>query len=325
MAGDCSCRTPVVTWRSTTAPCRATKPTVTAAGSQSSPAYAGDLTISGSTISGNTAGDEGGGIYENGLRDTNLIQSSTISGNRSADDGGGIYFARLYDDDETTVRNSTIAANVAGAGSSGDYLGGGIFLYAGTPASLNLSSTIVADNSAADGDLGQGPHAGGFVTGFSLIEDPGDAEITVIRPAPTSSARTRGSDRWPPTAARPRRSCRRWTARRSTRASPTGSPPTSAAWRGPRTSPWSRTRAAPTPPTSARPRSRRGMSRLRARARSSGGLPAPTTARRSAVARPRSRSSASGATTRSRRWEATTASRAARATTASPAVTATMS
>ena len=47
----------------------------------------GTLTISDSTISGNSAGCGGGGIYN---EDTLTIRASTISGN-TASEGGGIY------------------------------------------------------------------------------------------------------------------------------------------------------------------------------------------------------------------------------------------
>ena len=52
--------------------------------------YKGSITITGSTISGNTASGSGGGIYNQGGSIT--ITGSTISGNSSYYNGGGICF-----------------------------------------------------------------------------------------------------------------------------------------------------------------------------------------------------------------------------------------
>ena len=49
-----------------------------------------DLTLLGSTVSGNSSSSSGGGIRSNGLQASVTIQSSTISGNTAALDGGGI-------------------------------------------------------------------------------------------------------------------------------------------------------------------------------------------------------------------------------------------
>jgi predicted outer membrane repeat protein len=73
----------------------------------------GALTISDSTISGNSAGGDGGGIFSQGPL---TLSGSTLSGN-SAVDGGGLYsFAALM-----TITGSTISGNTAGDE------GGGIF------------------------------------------------------------------------------------------------------------------------------------------------------------------------------------------------------
>jgi Domain of unknown function (DUF4082)/Bacterial Ig-like domain/Divergent InlB B-repeat domain/Protein of unknown function (DUF1036) len=98
----------------------------------------GALTISNSTISGNSAIDEfdqgaGGGIKIDQGKGKLTINNSTVSGN-SAANGGGI----ALDDGTLTVNNSTIAGNTAIFG------GGGIFNGDGT---LILSNSIIAGNT----------------------------------------------------------------------------------------------------------------------------------------------------------------------------------
>ncbi|HEV8062133.1 MAG TPA: Ig-like domain repeat protein, partial [Gemmataceae bacterium] len=104
-----------------------------------------NVTISGSTISDNTAGDEGGGValfsLGSGRQSELLVQNSTISGN-TAVVGGGIFG---YDPNGRNIgqlTNATIANNRS-------YYGGGI---SGMPSgrggvpSFALNNTIVADN-----------------------------------------------------------------------------------------------------------------------------------------------------------------------------------
>ena len=98
--------------------------------------YNGTLTIVDSTISGNTADDDdGGGIR---LEDGTLtIVDSTISGNTAGDDGGGIKF----EDGTLTISDTTIAGNTA------LYDGGGIWSY---NSSLTISDTTISGNAAGD-------------------------------------------------------------------------------------------------------------------------------------------------------------------------------
>ncbi len=103
---------------------------------------ASSLTISQSTISGNTAENDGGGIF-NTAAGTATIQNSTISGNKADDAGGGIFNAGTGG--VTNISYSTIASNTAddnmtGAGTGG----GGIKNDGGT---VNIDSSIVADNT----------------------------------------------------------------------------------------------------------------------------------------------------------------------------------
>ncbi|HYV36662.1 MAG TPA: hypothetical protein VE988_13215 [Gemmataceae bacterium] len=99
----------------------------------------GTMTLSATTLSGNSAGHTGGGIYNVG---TLIISSSTLSGNTSFYAGGGI--ANLG---TLTVSGSTISDNSnRNLGSAGN-VGGGI-VNEGT---LTLSGSTVSANSAYRG------------------------------------------------------------------------------------------------------------------------------------------------------------------------------
>ncbi len=147
-----------------------------------------DVTVRSSTISDNTA-EYGGGAHFVDNEGTTLIENTTISGNEAFYDGGGVYFGFLYEDQTTTIRNSTIVDNVAGLdpGEYGDYAGGGVFLYDDSEDTtapieengpVNISSTIIANNTADSGnDLGNGEFADGFIVGFSLAESNSGATI----------------------------------------------------------------------------------------------------------------------------------------------------
>jgi len=103
------------------------------------------VTITNTTISGNSA-DEGGGIYTGGgkLPGNLTVINSTISGNFASSDGGGIAsgFSGL------TIVNSTISGNSVGDPDYGD--GGGIASgYGVVPPALTITNSTVSGNSAA--------------------------------------------------------------------------------------------------------------------------------------------------------------------------------
>ncbi|NEO55453.1 MAG: DUF4347 domain-containing protein [Okeania sp. SIO3B5] len=97
----------------------------------------GTLTISDSTISGNSASSFGGGVYNRG---TLTISDSTISSNSASSLGGGVdnFFGRL------TISNSTISGN------SASYFGGGV----NNIGTLTISDSTISDNSATNGGGG---------------------------------------------------------------------------------------------------------------------------------------------------------------------------
>jgi hypothetical protein len=106
----------------------------------------GTLTVTNSALLGNSAGSDGGGIFNN-IGGTMTVTSSTLSDN-SADAGGGI----LNDNGTATVTNSLLDGNTATTG-------GGIF--------NNSSLTLV--NSAVTGNTQNGQVAPPIVIGGGII------------------------------------------------------------------------------------------------------------------------------------------------------------
>ena len=96
------------------------------------------VTLTNSTVSGNNAGDGGGGIRNSG---TLTLTNSTVSGNNAGEDGGGIY------DFLGTANsfNSTITGNRSDADLNGTGIGGGVHNAAG--ATFTFQNTILAGNS----------------------------------------------------------------------------------------------------------------------------------------------------------------------------------
>ncbi len=149
----------------------------------------GKAAISRSTISGNTGGIGGVLAYTcpcYGSYGAD-ISNSTVYGNHAKEVsgapgptgyGGGVYLGGPY---QSTISNSTIAANTA------TNEGGGVFTYGNDGggaydiAPRAISSTIVAGNSASGSpnDLAE-EHSGaafGFTAGNSLIQNKGSAPV----------------------------------------------------------------------------------------------------------------------------------------------------
>ena len=98
----------------------------------------GQVTITNSTISGNSSGDIGGGIHAGGFSGLSVV-NSTISGNSAGTSGGGIYASASG---QVSIVNSTISGNSSGAS------GGGIY---NLRSSLHLANTTISGNSAGSG------------------------------------------------------------------------------------------------------------------------------------------------------------------------------
>ena len=107
------------------------------------------MTLTDSTISGNEAGFNGGGILaysESGTWDGKaIVTNSTISGNTSADIHGGAYIANM----EVHLSNSTIAFNKASRFCSGIRIGGH-HTYAAYMDSSLMANNVSSTGSACD-------------------------------------------------------------------------------------------------------------------------------------------------------------------------------
>ena len=103
----------------------------------------GSLNLFASTISGNQADRNGGGIRSNTdlMGTTATISNSTIASNTAGDSGGGIYSV----DGLLQVRNSTITSNTAGADQ-----GSGVASYGDTVTQTEIVSSLIAGNTNDD-------------------------------------------------------------------------------------------------------------------------------------------------------------------------------
>lgn len=131
----------------------------------------GGMTVSilNSTISGNTAGDDGGGVHLEQVAGAVTVLNSTLSSNYAGGDGGGLDLYSLYGNGSLSILETTIAGNTAVG------TGGGAFALSGP---VVVENSIAADNTAAThNDLGTAGD-GSFDVSFSLVESPGTANIT---------------------------------------------------------------------------------------------------------------------------------------------------
>lgn len=116
--------------------------------------YLGIMTVTNSTLSGNTASGGGGGI-DNDVG-TLTVTNSTLAGNAATNAGGGIFNTFLL-----TVTNSTLAGNAAPSG-------GGIV----NQARAYVTNTLLVD-SASGGDIGGSLDTDSHnITGAFTFADP---------------------------------------------------------------------------------------------------------------------------------------------------------
>jgi len=130
--------------------------------------YAGNITVTDSHIINNKvteAGYHGGGIY--GANGDVTITGSTISGNDSKGDGGGLYSYK----GTVSIANTTITGNTA------DYSGGGVFNYDGDlTITSSLISSNTADYGTGGGvgnEAGSLTISGSRITGNHAVSDGG--------------------------------------------------------------------------------------------------------------------------------------------------------
>jgi hypothetical protein len=100
--------------------------------------YSTNLTVIGSTISGNSAASDGGGIFAYG--GTVTLENSALLNNEAAGDGGGLNVNNV----NATVTDCTISGNTATAGRGG----GGIYNY---ESNTHVLDSTISGNSAVNG------------------------------------------------------------------------------------------------------------------------------------------------------------------------------
>jgi hypothetical protein len=96
----------------------------------------GTMTLTHSTVSGNSAGLVGGGVVNSS--GTTTLTHSTVSGNSAGINAGGVLNGVFGSGGTTTLTNSTVSGNSAGT------FGGGVFNYGTT----TLTNSTVSGNSA---------------------------------------------------------------------------------------------------------------------------------------------------------------------------------
>ena len=101
-------------------------------------------TFVGATVSGNTAGGQGGGIY-NGTRSTLSMTSSVVTRNKSTlARGGGIASANSI----TTLTSTPVSVNRGTQGAGGVFRLGGTMTTTTSPISANITNNCVGSSPA---------------------------------------------------------------------------------------------------------------------------------------------------------------------------------
>ena len=151
----------------------------------------GNVTVNRSVVTDNTAGSEGGGLWNSG-GGTMTVAGTTLTGNIAngvdPDNGGGALF---NDGGSLTVNTSTVSDNSAVQGSGS---GGGVFNNAGT---LTVRNSTFGQNSAARAG-GAVETAGGNVadagsgSGGGILSEHGATTVTNSTVSDNVSARAGG-------------------------------------------------------------------------------------------------------------------------------------
>jgi len=142
----------------------------------------GTTTIQRSTVSGNSAGGSGGGIYAVTVGGaTTLIEGTTISTN-TANMGGGIY-APTWRLGQVTIQNSTIFGN------SAKLIGGGIWANTSYGGTMMIQNSTITGNVADSDSNGTGKGGGLYVVagGTPSVASTiiaGNVDKTNVPPAP---------------------------------------------------------------------------------------------------------------------------------------------
>jgi predicted outer membrane repeat protein len=103
----------------------------------------GTLNVVASTVSNNSAGDNGGAVYADGCGAAINVTNSTVANNTSVNDGGGI----LVFCSSVNLTGATVSGNT-----SSDDQGGGVVVF--DDSHLNATASTITQNQALDGDGG---------------------------------------------------------------------------------------------------------------------------------------------------------------------------
>ena len=107
--------------------------------------YDGDVTLTNNTLSGNTAGNYGGGGYvEGGYRGDVTLTNNTLTGNRTENCGGGTFVGG--NSGNVTLTSNTFAGNTADR----DY-GGGAYVNGNSSNVTLISNTLTGNSADEDG------------------------------------------------------------------------------------------------------------------------------------------------------------------------------
>ncbi len=135
------------------------------------------VTVSNATVTGNTASDDGGGIYVDGVADDGsslTISDSVVSTNTSVDFGGGIYLLEIGKGATSTAK-VTIARTTVDGNTGGGY-GGGIAIN--DPAAETTGQpTVLIDSSTVSNNTT--PYGGGGIHIRRTSNGP-EAVVTVL-------------------------------------------------------------------------------------------------------------------------------------------------
>jgi predicted outer membrane repeat protein len=130
----------------------------------------GTLIITESTLFNNSSAFDGGAVYI--LDGPVTLRNLTISGNSAKNNGGGIFITETVQTPTTAILNNvTITNNLADTDNDGNGDGGGIFRTAGT---AQVQNSIIAGNFDTPGNAGGGtiiPDCSGTFSsqGYNLI------------------------------------------------------------------------------------------------------------------------------------------------------------
>jgi CSLREA domain-containing protein len=132
------------------------------------------LEINRSTVSGNQALGDGGGLYDDGQVN---VFNSTFKANYARRHGGGIAFTATGGG---LLFYSTVAQNLADSNFDGTGIGGGLY-HDGTAVSVAFDGTIVANNFETTGPpyvLATGDCFGTFAAHYSILQTNRSSECT---------------------------------------------------------------------------------------------------------------------------------------------------